>query len=162
MSNPSELETLRRQIDEIDADLLALVNRRVRLAQAVGRKKAKGEDKVVYRPEREALILDRIVKLNKGPLTSEKIEWLFREVISLCRAAEAKPLVAALGPAGTYSELAAVRHFGRAPRSAPSLSGPALASALRLLVSSASSSLLVNHSCFFFTAQRPQRLKQVK
>ncbi len=112
MTKEAEIETLRRQIDEIDADLLALLNRRVRLAQAVGRKKAKGEDKVVYRPEREALILDRIVKLNKGPLTSEKIEWLFREVISLCRAAEAKPLVAALGPAGTYSELAAVRHFG--------------------------------------------------
>ncbi|MBP10841.1 MAG: hypothetical protein CL397_10560, partial [Acidiferrobacteraceae bacterium] len=64
MTKEAEIETLRRQIDEIDADLLALVNRRVRLAQAVGRKKAKGEDKVVYRPEREALILDRIVKLN--------------------------------------------------------------------------------------------------
>ena len=113
MSNPSELETLRRQIDEIDTDLLALVNRRVELAQAAGRTKAKGDDTVVYRPEREALILDRIVKLNKGPLASEKVERLFREVISLCRAAEAKPTVAVLGPAGTYSELAAVRHFGQ-------------------------------------------------
>ena len=54
MTKEAEIETLRRQIDEIDADLLALLNRRVRLAQAVGRKKAKGEDKVVYRPEREA------------------------------------------------------------------------------------------------------------
>ena len=111
MSREPEIDALRRQIDKLDAELLALVNRRVDLAKTVGEIKTRGNDPVIYRPEREAKILGRIANLNKGPLPAEKVERLFREIISLCRGAEAKPQVATLGPAGTYSELATVQHF---------------------------------------------------
>jgi len=113
MSREPEIDALRRQIDKLDAELLALVNRRVDLAKTVGEIKTRGNDPVIYRPEREAKILGRIANLNKGPLSTEQIERLFREIISLCRGAEAKPQVATLGPAGTYSELATVQHFGQ-------------------------------------------------
>ena len=76
-----------------------------------GEKTAQSAD-IVYRPEREAEILQRLQCANRGPLEAEAVERLFREIISICRATEAKPSIATLGPEGTFSELATRKHFG--------------------------------------------------
>ena len=52
-----ELLALREQIDAIDRELLALINRRAGVAQHVGEIKKK-EGSVVFRPEREAQVID--------------------------------------------------------------------------------------------------------
>lgn len=102
------LAKLREQIDALDTSLLGLLNDRARLARQVGSLKV-GQ---MYRPEREAQVLSRIKAANPGPLSDEVVAKLFREVMSACLAVERPITVAYLGPAGTFSEKAAVKHFG--------------------------------------------------
>lgn len=107
-----KLQPLREQIDSIDAQLLELLNRRAGLAQQVGHVKAE-TNAPVFRPEREAQVLRSVALRNPGPLKSEDLQTIFREVMSACRALEERVTVAYLGPAGTFSEQAVYAHFGR-------------------------------------------------
>ncbi len=108
-----ELKPLRDQIDAIDAQILDLLNLRGRIAQNVGHVKTK-TDAPVFRPEREAQVLRGVAERNPGPLANADVQTIFREIMSACRALERSISVAYLGPAGTYSELAALHHFGSA------------------------------------------------
>lgn len=115
-----ELAGVRQEIDSIDAQLLALLNRRARCAQQVGEIKARyGEAGHIYRPEREAQVLRRLQDLNQGPLPDESITFFFREVMSACLSLEQPLGVAFLGPLGTFSESAAIKQFGHAARLLP-------------------------------------------
>jgi len=106
-----DLQDLREQIDAVDRDLLALLNRRAALALEVGEIK-KREGSVVFRPEREAQVIDGLKRVNTGPLRADSVAPIWREVMSACRALETPTRVAYLGPAGTFSELAALGYFG--------------------------------------------------
>jgi len=64
-------------------------------------------------------VLRRVRELNKGPLSGAALNRLFTEIMSACRALEDQLAVAYLGPAGTFSEEAVVRHFGSATGSRP-------------------------------------------
>ncbi len=118
-----KLAAVRSEIDAIDGELLELMNRRARCAQKVGEiKAAHGEAGFIYRPEREAQVLTRIRDRNPGPLANESVVWVFREVMSACLALEESLAIAFLGPLGTFSESAAVKHFGHAARLSPQVS----------------------------------------
>ena len=106
-----DLSALRTQIDGLDRELLALLNRRASLALQVGELKKK-EGSVVFRPEREAQVIDGLKGVNPGPLRSESVAPIWREIMSACRALETPTRVAYLGPAGTFSEEAALGFFG--------------------------------------------------
>src|SRR5437764_6598138 len=114
-----DIEKLRRQIDTLDDELLALINRRAGLAGRIGALK-KGAP--VYRPEREAQILKRMTQANPGPLAGDRVSGVFREVISACRGLEEAIRVTYLGPEGTFSEQAVRQHFGRAVEALPTAS----------------------------------------
>ncbi len=118
-----ELQALRVRIDSLDEKILELISQRARCAQEVGRIKmatlAEGEEAIFYRPEREAQVLKRIMELNKGPLGNEEMARLFREIMSTCLALEQPLKVAYLGPEGTFSQAAALKHFGQAVVSKP-------------------------------------------
>ena len=105
------LPSLRARIDDVDRELLALLNRRAALAQTVGEVK-KREGTVAFRPEREAQVIDGLKVANAGPLRSDSVAPIWREIMSACRALETPTRVAYLGPAGTFSELAALGYFG--------------------------------------------------
>jgi chorismate mutase/prephenate dehydratase len=107
----ADLLALRTQIDQVDRELLALLNRRARLAQEVGEVK-KTEGSVAFRPEREAQVIDGMKAVNPGPLMSDSVAPIWREIMSACRALETPTRVAYLGPAGTFSEEAALGFFG--------------------------------------------------
>ncbi|MDP3086248.1 MAG: chorismate mutase, partial [Rubrivivax sp.] len=109
--DPGALLALRQQIDGVDRELLALLNRRAGLALEVGELK-KGEGSPVFRPEREAQVIDGLKAGNPGPLKSDSVAPIWREIMSACRALESPTRVAYLGPAGTFSELAALGYFG--------------------------------------------------
>ena len=111
MSDDAQLLPHRTAIDEIDRQILTLLNQRAAHAKAIGELKGTG---VVYRPEREAQALRRIQSLNQGPLSDEAAARLFREMMSECLALERPLTVAYLGPEGTFTQLAAIKHFGRA------------------------------------------------
>ena len=110
-----ELQRLRDSIDAIDNRILEALNERARLARAVGALKV-GQ---AYRPEREAQVLTRIKERNPGPLAGETVALLFREIMSACLALERPITVAYLGPKGTFSERASLKHFGLAADALP-------------------------------------------
>lgn len=112
----TSLNDIRRKIDALDARLVQLLSARARLAQQAWQ--AKGGT-AAYKPEREAQVLRRVRELNKGPLSGAALNRLFTEIMSACRALEDQLAVAYLGPAGTFSEEAVVRHFGSATGSRP-------------------------------------------
>jgi chorismate mutase/prephenate dehydratase len=114
----SELERLREAIDRIDDRILEQLNERAKLARAIGTLKA-GQ---AYRPEREAQVLRRIKERNAGPLSAETVALLFREIMSACLALERPITVAYLGPRGTFSERAALKHFGLGAETVPEAS----------------------------------------
>ncbi|HEU5295446.1 MAG TPA: prephenate dehydratase [Burkholderiaceae bacterium] len=109
-TNP-QLQALRDRIDAIDRDLLAALNQRAALTQQVGELK-KHEGSVVFRPEREAQVIDGLKAANPGPVSHDSIAPIWREIMSACRALETPSRVAYLGPAGTFSEEAALGYFG--------------------------------------------------
>jgi len=106
-----DLVALRRQIDAVDRELLTLLNRRAGMALAVGALK-KREGSAVFRPEREAQVIDGLKAANPGPLPTDSVAPIWREIMSACRALETPTRVAYLGPAGTFSEQAALAYFG--------------------------------------------------
>ena len=106
-----DLLGLRQQIDALDRDLLDLLNRRAALAQSVGALK-KHEGSVVFRPEREAQVIKGLKEHNPGPLKGDSVAPIWREIMSACRSLETPTRVAYLGPAGTFSEQAALGYFG--------------------------------------------------
>ncbi len=110
----SNLDKLRAQIDQLDDQLLKLISDRARCAAEVGaiKRSDQGDDCLFYRPEREAEILRRVGENNPGPLRNEEVIRLFREVMSACLAVEQPMKIAFLGPAGTFTEEAALKHFG--------------------------------------------------
>lgn len=114
-----QLEQLRARIDALDEEVLKLFNERAKLAQTVGHVKG---GSLIYRPEREAQVLRRLVEANAGPLPNEAVRLLFQEVMSACRALESSMTVAFLGPEGTFSEAAAIKQFGHAVDRMPAAS----------------------------------------
>lgn len=113
MTEKDQLAEIRKRIDEIDKSIQELVSERAACAAQVAEvKQQQGETGHFYRPEREAQVLRAVMERNTGPLTDESIAGIFREIMAACLAHE-KPLkVAFLGPEGTYTHCAAVKHFG--------------------------------------------------
>jgi chorismate mutase/prephenate dehydratase len=107
----ANLSTLRGKIDQIDQQLVKLMNDRAKLALEIG--KIKSDAGIcAYAPAREEEVLTRVVELNKGPLPERALRGVFRELISGSRSLEKKLRVGYLGPAYTYSHIAAINRFG--------------------------------------------------
>jgi len=113
------LASIRSKIDALDARLVKLLSARAKLAQQAWH--AKGNVSA-YKPEREAQVLRRVRELNGGPLSAEVLTRLFTEIMSACRALEEQMAVAYLGPEGTFSQEAVVKHFGSATGGRPKAS----------------------------------------
>lgn len=115
------LLALRDRIDTIDADIGRLISERARCAQEVAEvKNASGAgDVLYYRPEREAQVLRKAMDRNEGPLSDEEMARLFREIMSACLALEQPIKVAYLGPEGTFTQQAALKHFGQSAVAMP-------------------------------------------
>lgn len=106
---------LRQRIDTLDEQILALLNQRAAAAQEVGSIKQEFDnDGSVLKPEREAQVIRRLQALNQGPFTEQAVEGVWTQVISACRGLESVLTVAYLGPQGSFSEQAAIQHFGHA------------------------------------------------
>ncbi|MFM8635551.1 MAG: prephenate dehydratase [Planctomycetia bacterium] len=110
-AKPAGLASLRGQIDAIDRDLVGLMNARAEVARQIGHIK-RSDGQATYDPSREETVLERVASANKGPLADDNLKAIFRELISASRAIEQHIRVAHLGPAWTYSHLAAVHRFG--------------------------------------------------
>ncbi len=120
MSDSQELGEIRESIDAIDLKIMELISERARCAQKVATiKRAHDPDAKFYRPEREAQVLRRIKELNPGPVDGEEMARLFREIMSVCLALEETQKVAYLGPEGTFTHAATLKHFGHSVKPQP-------------------------------------------
>jgi len=113
----ARLEELRKRIDAIDERLLELINERASCAvdvAAVKRELSEAIDEGVdfFRPDREAQVINRLKSLNQGPLSNDEVGRLIREIMSACLALEQPLKIAYLGPEGTFTQSAALKHFG--------------------------------------------------
>lgn len=117
-----ELDRIREQIDALDIQIQQLISERARYAKAIGEAKVKGNaggPVDFYRPEREAQVLRGVASRNDGPLRDEEIVRLFREIMSVCLAHEEPVKVGYLGPEGTFTQSAVLKHFGLSVRGLP-------------------------------------------
>jgi chorismate mutase/prephenate dehydratase len=105
----------RKAIDNLDAHIVRLLNERTRQVLAIGDiKLAAGEE--IYAPHRERAVLERICKLNAGPMTDEQLRAIYREIMSSALALEKTMTIAYLGPEATFTHQAAIRRFGSSLR----------------------------------------------
>ena len=126
--NDDALSKLRDQIDAIDEQLLELFNKRARCAVDVAEVKRdlSDDDDAIdfFRPDREAQVIKRLKSLNQGPLSDDEVGRLIREVMSACLALEQPLKIAYLGPEGTFTQSAALKHFGHSVSTVPMSSIP--------------------------------------
>jgi chorismate mutase/prephenate dehydratase len=106
-----ELERLRKEIDEIDNEILRLLNKRAVTVIEIAHIK-RNEKTKFYSPEREREILERLTILNKGFFPNDTLKVIYREILSASLSLEEPLKVAYFGPLATYTHLAALRHFG--------------------------------------------------
>jgi chorismate mutase / prephenate dehydratase len=106
------LTSLRSKIDRLDQELVKLMNERAKIALEIGKLKHSCGISA-YAPAREDEVLSRASELSTGPLADRSVRAVFRELISGSRALEKSLRVAYLGPAYSYSHLAAIHRFGQ-------------------------------------------------
>lgn len=105
------LSTLRKKIDHIDESIVALLNDRAQLSQEIGKTKDKNKSKV-YVPHREREVFKRLKMLNKGPMSYEAFQAIYREIMSSSLALEKELRIANLGTQGSFTSIAARKKFG--------------------------------------------------
>ena len=111
MSEGESLEDLRGEVDRVDDGIVRLINERAALVQRLHRlKEANNEE--AYVPTREKEVYERVKGISEGPVPQEGLEAIYREIMSACLALQKKLRVGYLGPALTFSYLAAKRKFG--------------------------------------------------
>ena len=103
---PLALDGIRQQIDEIDRDLIALLNRRANLSVQVARvKRTTGSP--TYHPAREHEVVENAIAASDGPLSPAHVRAIWTEILSASRDLQRPMRVAYLGPANTFSHRAA-------------------------------------------------------
>lgn len=107
----SELDILRKKIDEIDENILKLLNERAEIALRIGEIK-KRQNEPIYVPGREKGIFERLERKNTGPFPTSSVKYVFREIISACVAVQHDVKVAYLGPEASFTHQAGVEFFG--------------------------------------------------
>lgn len=106
------LEDLRKKIDSIDEKLVELINERAQVVVEVGKLK-QADETPIYVPHREKAVLDKIAKLNKGPLPEQTMQAIWREIMSGSFFLERPLRIGYLGPQGSFSHNAAILKFGQ-------------------------------------------------
>jgi chorismate mutase/prephenate dehydratase len=112
------LDDWRSRINTLDDQILTLLTQRAVAAIEIGQLKRQ-HGLPYFAPEREAQVLDRLVRANRGPLTDDGVRAIWREILSAMLALEHPLAVAYLGPAGSFTHQAAVQRFGSSTRLAP-------------------------------------------
>jgi chorismate mutase/prephenate dehydratase len=112
------LHAHRQAIDKLDHEIVRLLNERTEHVLQIGAIKLRAGEEI-YAPHRELAVLDRVCKLNKGPMTNESLRAIYREIMSSALSLEKSMTIAYLGPEATFTHQAAIRRFGSSLRYVP-------------------------------------------
>src|SRR5580700_2977544 len=105
----------RKAIDKLDAHIIRLLNERTRHVLQIGEIKIRSGE-AIYVPHRERSVLQRICKLNQGPIKDESLRAIYREIMSGALSLEKSMTIAYLGPEATFTHQAAQQRFGSSLR----------------------------------------------
>ena len=97
------------EIEKIDDQIVTLLNQRYLLSGKTSECDFGIQQK----------ILARLTQINKGPMTSEILGAVYREIFSGVRALEKQVKIAFLGPLGTFSHQATMEIFGSSAELVP-------------------------------------------
>ena len=118
--NSNKLEQYRKEIDQIDDEILRLLNERSRSVIEIGKLKRQSDTEAnLHTPAREAEIIDRLSRRNAGPFPNEAIRPVYREIMSASLSLEGPQKVAYLGPRATFTHLACTQKFGASAQYIP-------------------------------------------
>jgi chorismate mutase len=79
-----EIEDWRKQIDELDEQIVTLISKRAEAAKAIGlAKRDKGLP--VYEPQREESVLEHVKKMNSGPLADAEMMHIYERLMDVMR-----------------------------------------------------------------------------
>ncbi len=106
-----ELDELRKSIDEIDKGIIDLLNKRTEIVLEIGKLKNSKKSEI-FSPAREAEVYKKIESLANGPLPSDSLKVIYREIMSVSLSLEKDMVIAYLGPAASFTNLAALTKFG--------------------------------------------------
>ena len=107
-----KLREIRGQIDQLDSRVLDLLNERVKKVLEIAKLKRK-EGEAYYSPGRERVIIDRLIKQNKGPLPNDVVKEIIQIILRASLYLERRLKVAYFGPPATFTHLAALKNFGK-------------------------------------------------
>ena len=107
-----KISPLRNSINDIDANILDLINKRLLLAKKIGQIKELNNAPILD-SARETTIIKKLSSLNKGPLSNDALHHIFTEIIATSREIQKPQIVTYLGPEATFTHIAAIKHFGR-------------------------------------------------
>jgi chorismate mutase/prephenate dehydratase len=108
----------RREIDKLDEEIVRLLNERTRHVLEIGAMKLRAGEEI-YAPHRERVVLQRVAKLNAGPITEQSLHAIYREIMSSALSLEKSLNIAYFGPEATFTHQAAIRRFGSSLRYSP-------------------------------------------
>lgn len=86
-----DIEDWRRQIDELDREIVRLISKRAEAAQAIGKLK-RTTDLPVYEPNRERVVFDNVRSHNPGPLPDIELVHIYERIIDVMRAIQRSEL----------------------------------------------------------------------
>jgi len=78
------IEQIRQELDRVDQKLVELLNARAQLSLQILQEKQK-LGLPIYHPQREQQVLHQVTEQNKGPLSAEQLESIFKLIIKTCR-----------------------------------------------------------------------------
>jgi len=105
------LQEHRQAIDRLDKKIVSLLNERTRHVLEIGALKvAAGEE--IYAPHRELAVIEKVCKSNDGPITSDSLRAIYREIMSSALSLEKTMTIAYFGPEATFTHQAAIKKFG--------------------------------------------------
>jgi len=120
LSRKESVDAFRKKIDQVDKKIVELLDQRASLAQKIGRAKNLAQEEI-YVPGREKQVLERVASLNRGPLSNQAVQAIYREILSASRSLEASLKIVYLGPEATFSHLAAQERFGSSATFVPAV-----------------------------------------
>lgn len=123
------LASLRGRIDRLDVRIVELLNRRTRLAMAIGRIKHQRGDPV-FTPGRERDVVKKVTAASSGPLGRGELKAIYREIMSAALRFEGGLVVGVWAGDGAGAQWASRLRLGDATRVKTFTSRPALLKAL--------------------------------
>ena len=79
-----DISDWRKQIDELDEQIVALISKRAEAAKAIGALKH-GEQIPIYEPKREQYVFEHVRSVNAGPLGNEEMILIYERLMDVMR-----------------------------------------------------------------------------